>query len=394
MKNKIHNGIFAPFYSFFKRESAGGLVLLMCSIVAIIFVNCGFSQIYDSILHKNITIGYGEFSLSMSVLHWINDGLMTVFFFVVGMEIKRELTIGELKSIKRTILPVSGAIGGMILPAIIYVVFNYGKPTITGWAIPMATDIAFALGILSIAAKKVPKAIVVFLTALAIVDDLGAIVVIAIFYTDRISWIAFITGLIVLSILILANKFKIRALSLFIIGGLVLWVCFLKSGIHSTISGVLLGMIMPAGRDVEEFKTSMLYKFEYILTPWSSFLVMPMFALANSGIIIDINNFSMMMLSPVSLGIMCGLFIGKPVGIFGVSYILIKLGIVELSPQVTQKHLYGASVFGGIGFTMSLFISSLAFSDQIMLSTAKMSIMISSIMAGIFGTMVFKLTKY
>jgi len=393
MKTKVSNKIITPIIYFFKSESASGLILLICAIIAIIIENSSFAVTYEHILHTYLTIGYKEFSISMSVLHWINDGLMAIFFFVVGMEIKRELVIGELKSIKKTILPISAAIGGMIVPAIIYAIFNYNKPTITGWGIPMATDIAFALGILSLVSKKVPKGIVVFLTALAIVDDLGAIIVIAIFYTSQISWNAFIIGLIILIALILANRFKVKFISVFIIGGILLWISFLKSGIHATVAGVLLGMVLPVGENTHEFKKSILYKLEHILTPWSAYVVMPIFALANSGIAINLKSFSTLILTPISLGIIFGLFIGKQLGIFATSYILVKLKIAKLPSQVTIKHLYGASVLGGIGFTMSLFISSLSFSSDTMLSSAKISIMIASIFAAVFGTLIFKLIK-
>jgi NhaA family Na+:H+ antiporter len=386
MKNKI----ISPFLYFFRSESSSGLILLIFAIGAIIIANSSFAEAYNNILHRYITIGYRDFSLSMSLLHWINDGLMATFFFVVGMEIKRELAIGELKSLKKTILPISAAIGGMIVPAIIYALFNYNETTITGWGIPMATDIAFALGILSIVAKKAPKGIVVFLTALAIVDDLGAIVVIAIFYTNQISWIALFMGFIVLIALLLANKFKVKYASVFIAGGVILWICLLKSGIHATIAGVLLGMALPAGKSVHEFETSILSKLEHILTPWSSFVIMPIFALANSGITISTNSFSTLIFSSASLGIIFGLFIGKQVGIFVVSYILVSLKIAKLPSKVTKRHLYGASVLGGIGFTMSLFVSSLSFEDETVLSMAKMSIMIASILAAAYGTIIFK----
>ncbi|AWK52147.1 Na+/H+ antiporter NhaA [Clostridium beijerinckii] len=393
MKNKINNKVFNPFLNFFKSESASGLILLSFAIIAIIIANSSFVTTYNNILHTYVTIGYKEFSLSMSLLHWINDGLMAIFFLVVGMEIKREVVFGELKSLKKTILPISAAIGGMIVPAIIYALFNYKEPTISGWGIPMATDIAFALGILSLVGKKAPKGIIVFLTALAIVDDLGAIIVIAAFYTSQISWIALIMGLIVFISLILANRFKVKYISVYVILGIVLWICILKSGIHATIAGVLLGISLPAGKNINEFKSSILYRLEHTLTPVSSFLIMPIFALANSGITIDINSIGLTILKPVSLGIIFGLIIGKQIGIFGVSYILIKLKVAKLPAQVTKRHLYGASVLGGIGFTMSIFVSSLSFVDETVLSTAKISIMIASILAAILGGIVFGLIK-
>ncbi|UYZ36594.1 Na+/H+ antiporter NhaA [Clostridium beijerinckii] len=394
MKNKIQNKILNPFLQFFKNESSSGLVLLFCAITAIIIANSNFSSMYNNIIHTYITIGYKDFSLSMSILHWINDGLMAIFFLVVGMEIKREIVFGELKSFKKTILPVSAAIGGMVVPAIIYVLFNYNQPTIIGWGIPMATDIAFALGILSLVGKKAPKGIIIFLTALAIVDDLGAIIVIAIFYTSEISWIELILGLIIFLAIILANKFNIKNKWFYIVFGIMLWICFLKSGVHATIAGVLLGMGLPIGKNMEKFRTSILYRFEHFLTPLSSFIIMPIFALANSGITIDINSLSTAIISPVSLGIIFGLFIGKQIGIFGASYILVKLKLAKLPSKVTKRHLYGASVLGGIGFTMSLFVSSLSFTEESVLSMAKISIIIASILSATFGAIIFKIIKF
>ena len=394
MKNKIQNKILNPFLQFFKNESSSGLVLLFCAITAIIIANSNFSSMYNNIIHTYIAIGYKDFSLSMSILHWINDGLMAIFFLVVGMEIKREIVFGELKSFKKTILPVSAAIGGMVVPAIIYVLFNFNQTTIIGWGIPMATDIAFALGILSLVGKKAPKGIIIFLTALAIVDDLGAIIVIAIFYTSEISWIALILGLIIFLAIILANKFNIKNKWFYIVFGIMLWICFLKSGVHATIAGVLLGMGLPIGKNIEEFRTSILYRFEHFLTPLSSFIIMPIFALANSGITIDINSLSTAIVSPVSLGIIFGLFIGKQIGIFGASYILVKLKLAKLPSKVTKRHLYGASVLGGIGFTMSLFVSSLSFTEESILSMAKISIIIASILSATFGAVIFKIIKF
>lgn len=394
MKNKSNNKILSPFVYFFRSESSSGIILLICAIAAIIIANSNFAKTYEHILHVYVTVGYGNFSLSMSVLHWINDGLMAIFFLVVGMEIKREVVFGELKSLKKTILPISAAIGGIIVPAIIYTLFNYNQSTITGWAIPMATDIAFALGILSLVSKNAPKGIIIFLTALAIVDDLGAIIVIAIFYNSQILWIALLTGLIIFILLILANKFKVKYAAVYIILGVILWICFLKSGIHATIAGVLLGMSLPIGENIHKFKTSILYKFEHALTPLSSYGIMPLFAFANAGIAISADSFSGNIFSPASLGIIFGLFIGKQIGIFGVAYILVKLNMAKYPSGVTKRHLYGASVLGGIGFTMSIFVSSLSFSDEATLSMAKMSIMIASILAAAYGTLVFKFIKF
>jgi Na+/H+ antiporter NhaA len=393
MLHKIYRKILSPFIYFFKNEASSGIVLLVFAVIAIIIANSSLAGAYENILHTYITIGYKKFSLSMSILHWVNDGLMAIFFLVVGMEIKREIKFGELKSLRKTILPVSAAIGGMIVPAIIYALFNYKEPTITGWGIPMATDIAFALGILSLVGRKAPKGIIVFLTALAIVDDLGAIIVIAVFYTSQISWIVLIFAVIILCVLIMANRFNVESTAVYIILGIVLWICVLKSGIHATIAGVLLGMVIPAGKNVHEFEVSIMHKLEHILTPWSSFVIMPIFALANSGIVIGISSLSIGLFEPMSLGIIFGLFIGKQIGIFGASYILVKLNIASLPYQVTKRHLYGASVLGGIGFTMSLFVSALSFADQTVLNEAKVSIMIASILAALVGGIAFTLIK-
>ncbi|MFT8340155.1 MAG: Na+/H+ antiporter NhaA [Clostridium beijerinckii] len=387
MKNKILN----PFIYFFKNESSSGIILLISALLAMIIANSKFASVYENTLHTYITIGYMNLSLSMSVLHWINDGLMAIFFLVVGMEIKREVVFGELKSFNKTILPISAAVGGMIVPAIIYALVNYKAVTISGWGIPMATDIAFALGILSLVAKNAPKGIVVFLTALAIVDDLGAIIVIAIFYSNQISWLSLAIGLIVFAILLIANKLQVKHKSFYIIMGLALWIFILKSGIHATIAGVLLGIALPTGKNVNEFKTSVLYKFEHALTPISSFIIMPIFSIANSGVVISTDSLSNIIFSPVSIGIIAGLFVGKQVGIFGISYVLVKLKLAELPSNVTKRHLYGASILAGIGFTMSLFISSLSFTDEGTLSLAKMSVMIVSILSAIFGAIIFKL---
>lgn len=392
MKNNTNNKTYS-FLDFFKSESFSGIILLTCTVIAILLVNLNFAPIYNEILHKNITIGYKAASVSMSISHWINDGLMAAFFFVIGMEIKKELLIGELKSLKTTILPIAAAIGGIVVPAILYALFNYNQPTINGFGIPMATDIAFALGVISLVGKKAPKGIVVFLTALAIVDDLGAIIVIAIFYGTEISWFYFLLSLAIVSVLILANKFKVKSSAIFIIIGIVLWFTMFKSGIHATLAGVLLGMIIPGSRDEEAFKKSMLNKLEHAISPCSSYLIMPIFALANAGVVINMSSLSTIMSTPVSVGIILGLFLGKQLGIFGISTILVKLGIAKFPLGVNQKHLYGASVLGGVGFTMSIFISSLSFSDEAILSTAKISIIAASLLSAIWGLIIFALIK-
>lgn len=376
---------------FFKHEASSGIILMLCAVAAMLMANTSFSANYDHILHQNITVGFGSFSLSMSLLHWINDGLMVLFFFVVGMEIKREIIVGELKSINRTILPVGAAIGGALVPALIYLLFNYGRPSSAGWGIPMATDIAFALGILSLVGKKrAPKGIIVFLTALAIVDDLEAIIVIAIFYTDRISWAALLFGLFILGVLIAGNRLKVKSVFFYTFLGVILWVSLLKSGIHSTIAGVLLAMTIPAGKDEESFGKSLLYKLEHKLEPWVTFLIMPIFAIANSGVAIETGSIISLISTPLSLGIILGLFIGKQLGVFGTAYLLIKLKLASLPSNVTFRHIFAASILAGIGFTMSIFVASLAFKDQLLIANAKLDIMIASVLAAVIGIIMFK----
>ena len=397
MKSKRFNKVMEPVICFFKNESASGIILLICAVIALVVANSSIASSYDRLLQSYITIGYKDFSLSMSLIHWVNDGLMAIFFFVVGMEIKRELVVGELKSISKTILPVGAAIGGMIVPAIIYAVFNYKQPTSVGWGIPMATDIAFALGVLSlVGSKRAPKGIITFLTALAIVDDLGAMLVIAIFYTNQISWTALFLSLTVLIVLIIMNKFKVKYVSIFIILGIILWASLLKSGIHSTIAGVLLAMTIPVKKnknEVKKVKSSMLYRLEHMLVPWSSFVIIPIFALVNAGVAVDFSSFSKILVEPVGVGIIFGLFLGKQIGIFGTSYLLIHFKIAKLPYKVTLKHVYGASLLGGIGFTMSLFISSLSFPGGGLLSMAKISIILASILSAIAGVLVFRSIK-
>ncbi|WP_312648867.1 Na+/H+ antiporter NhaA [Aminipila sp.] len=393
MKKRNNPQNFISIVGFFKSEATSGLLLIFCAIIALLIANSHFATTYNHILHTSVTIGYKQASLSMSVLHWVNDGLMTIFFFAVGMEIKRELVIGELKSLKQALLPISAAMGGMVVPAVIFTLFNYGEPTISGWGIPMATDIAFSLGILSLVGKRAPRGIVVFLTALAIADDLGAIIVIALFYTRNISLVSLTISALALIFLILANKLKITFIPIYLVGGVILWLSLLESGIHATIAGVLLGMVLPIGKNIDEFKKSVLFKLEHVITPVSTYVVMPIFALANSGVSINLKSLASDIFTPVSLGIIVGLIMGKQLGVFGVSYILIKCNFAKLPAGVTKKHLYGASVLAGIGFTMSLFISSLSFSEEFIIATAKTSIMVASVLSGILGVIVFKSIK-
>ncbi|BCN30767.1 Na+/H+ antiporter NhaA [Anaeromicropila herbilytica] len=377
----------------FKCEPASGILLFICAVIAIIIANSSYSTVYSEVLHTNISIGYKEYYISMSLAHWINDGLMAIFFFVVGMEIKKEVLIGELRSLKTTILPIAAALGGMIVPAIVYLAFNYNQGSIHGFGIPMATDIAFALGVLSLVGQKAPKGIVIFLTALAVVDDLGAIIVIAVFYTNQISWFYLVLSVIILLVLILANRCNVQSQTVFILLGIMLWFTVLKTGIHATFAGVLLGLIIPGSKDSKNYSKTMLYKLEHTISPWSSYVIMPIFALSNAGVILNKSSFSSIMSTPVSLGIILGLILGKQVGIYSVSILLIKLKIAKLPSGVNKKHLYAASVLGGIGFTMSIFISSLTFTEEAILSTAKISIIVASLVSAIFGYILFRCMK-
>jgi len=381
------------FEEFFKHEDASGILLMFFAAAALVLANSPAAVKYEEILHYPVTIGFGQVALSKSLLHWINDGLMAVFFFVVGMEIKRELINGELKSFKKAILPIGAALGGMVIPAAFYYIMNRGTTGVSGWGIPMATDIAFALGTLSLlGSKKAPKELAVFLTALAIVDDLGAILVIALFYTAHISWQALLTSLGIFILLFIANKMRAKSVALFLILGLFLWLALLKSGIHATVAGVLLGLTIPA-RTTPKDKSSMLEWLEHLLEPWSAYVIMPVFALANAGVSIDLRAMGDVIANPVSLGIISGLFLGKQIGIFGTSYLMIRLGIASLPRRVTLSHLYGVSLLGGIGFTMSLFIATLSFQDAKLLATAKISIILVSLLSAFCGLLILGLNK-
>lgn len=378
--------IIKPFENFFRHESSSGVILIIFSIIAILLANSRYSLRYEHFIHYKITIGYGSLSLSNSLVHWVNDGLMAVFFFLVGMEIKRELAIGELNSVKKAVLPIGAAVGGMVVPALIYTFFNYGTSNITGWGIPMATDIAFALAALSLlGSKKAPVGLALFLTALAIVDDLGAILVIAIFYTEKISLMALFSAAIILTALILVNKYRIKSTPIYIFMGILLWFALLKSGVHATIAGVLFGMVIPVKSDEDIPGETMLFKLEHAIQPWVAFGIMPFFAFTNAGVSLDLGGLRELVISPVSIGIIAGLFLGKQAGIFGATYLMIKFKIAALPDKVNLKQIYGASILGGIGFTMAIFIATLAFENANVLATAKISIILASLLSATVG---------
>ncbi len=352
----------SPFKWFFKLEASSGLILLVSAIFALIISNSSISSLYFETLDKYIFIGLNNFGLKLSILHWINDVLMAIFFFFVTLEIKREFIQGELSSIKQAILPIIAAVGGMLFPALIYVYVNFGNPeTLNGWAIPSATDIAFSLGVLSLLGSRVPISLKVFLTALAIIDDLGAIVIIAFFYSGDLS--VFNLSLMLISFvgLLTLNKFGVKIFIPYLIIGILLWHFTHESGIHSTISGVLLACTIPHRKKEKDF--SLLIKLEHAISPYVAFGIMPLFAFANAGVSLDGISFSSLLL-PVPLGILLGLFIGKQLGVFLFSYVSIKLGFAQMPNNSNWIELYGVGILTGIGFTMSLFVGNLAFIEN------------------------------
>ena len=373
-----------PFKYFFKLEAASGLVLLFAAILALIISNGNFSELYFSTLEKYIVLGFKDFGLKLSVLHWINDVLMAIFFFFVSLEIKREFLQGELSNPKQALLPIIGAVGGMAIPALFYIVINYSNSeTLNGWAIPSATDIAFSLGVLSLLGKRVPISLKVFLTALAIIDDLGAIVIIAFFYSGNIEIKYLILMFISIIVLIGLNKFKIVKFIPYLIVGVLLWDFTHQSGIHATIAGVLLALTIP--HNTKKNKDSLLLKLEHALSPYVAFLIMPIFAFANAGVSLEGLTFASL-LNPVPLGILMGLFFGKQIGVFALSYLAVKLKIADKPNNSTWPALYGVSILTGIGFTMSLFVGNLAFTNNMeYMNGVKIGVLTGSLLSTLFG---------
>ena len=353
--------ITAPFKWFFNLEAASGLVLLIAAIVALILSNTNLSDLYFGILNTHFLLGTENFGLDLSILHWINDALMAIFFFVVTLEIKREFIHGELSKPKRALLPIIGAVGGMAVPALIYIIINFETGyTLKGWAIPSATDIAFSIGVLSLLGSRVPISLKVFLVALAIIDDLGAIIIIAFFYSGELQYNFLLLMVISFVSLLLLNKFNVRKFSPYLFIGVLLWYFTHGSGIHSTISGVLLATSIPHRKNEKDF--SLLLKLEHMLSPYVAFGIMPLFALANAGVVLTGVSFNSL-LSPVPFGILCGLFFGKQIGVFLFSFISVKLKIAEMPSNSNWLKFYGVGILTGIGFTMSLFVGNLAFID-------------------------------
>ena len=373
-----------PFKYFFKLESASGLVLLFAATIALIISNSDYDSIYFDTLQKYITIGFGNFSLKLSVIHWINDVLMTVFFFLVSLEIKRELVQGELSNPKQALLPIIGAVGGMVVPALIYILININSAeTLRGWAIPSATDIAFSLGVLSLLGKRVPLSLKIFLTALAIIDDLGAIVIIAFFYSGNIQISYLLLMAVALGGLILLNRFNVRSFVPYLLIGILLWDFTHQSGIHATISGVLLALLIP--HDKKKKENSLLLKLEHGISKYVAFGIMPLFAFANAGV--SLNGISLnTLLNPVPLGILCGLFFGKQIGVFLFSYFAVKFNLAQKPTHSSWLSLYAVSILTGIGFTMSLFVGNLAFINSTMyLDGVKIGVLAGSLLSTLIG---------
>ena len=378
------NNITKPFRWFFKLEAASGLVLLFSAIIALVISNSELSSLYFNTLEKYLFIGINNFGIKLSVLHWINDALMAIFFFFVTLEIKREFLQGELSNIKQAMLPIIGAVGGMLVPAIFYIFINFGNSeTIVGWAIPSATDIAFSLGVLSLLGSRVPISLKVFLTALAIIDDLGAIVIIALFYSGDLSIKYLSLMLIAFIILLILNKFNVKKFLPYLIVGLFLWEFTHQSGIHATIAGVLLACTIPHRKKEKDF--SLLIKLEHAISPYVAFGIMPLFAFANAGVSLEGLTFASL-LSKVPLGILLGLFVGKQLGVFLFSYISIKLKFAQMPTNSNWINFYAVGVLTGIGFTMSLFVGNLAFVDSMQyMDGVKIGVLSGSLLSTVFG---------
>jgi Na+:H+ antiporter, NhaA family len=426
--------VLGPMQRFIGREASSGIILLAMTIIALALANSPLAEHYLALLETNIGITAGPFELEQNVLHWINDGLMTIFFFLVGLEIKREVIAGELASLRAAALPIIAAIGGVLVPAGIYSLLNAGGVGARGWGVPMATDIAFALGCLALLGSRIPFALKIFLTAVAIVDDLIAVLVIALFYSDGLNLAALAIGLGVLLVLMLVNLFGIRAPVVYAVLGAIVWLAFLRSGVHATIAGVLIAFTIPARNRIDaptflrrahgilgQFESSTtapsrtltdevqqsavieleelceqvqapLQKIEHSLHGWVALLIMPVFALANAGVALSLDNLGGET-SLVVLGIVLGLVLGKPIGLVGASWLAVRLGLADLPQGVGWPHMLGVGVLAGIGFTMSLFIATLGFADPNVLATAKISILLGSLIAGTAGLLLLSRMK-
>lgn len=368
-------------------EAKAGIALMVAAVLAMIVANSPLAATYDSILHTKLPLGYPPFVLSKDVLHWINDGLMAVFFFVVGLEIKREMAIGALANRKTALLPVIAALGGMIVPAMIYSAINWGDDgAMRGWAIPAATDIAFAVGVLALLGSRVPLSLKIFLLALAIIDDLGAIVIIALFYSSDLSWMSLLLAALGLLVLWVFNRSNVTNVWPYILVGLVVWLCVLKSGVHATIAGVATALMIPlsGGKDSTARPLETL---EHALVPYVSFGIVPLFAFANAGVSLT-GVTPAHLLAPVPLGIALGLLLGKAAGIYGFARTAISAGLAEMPKGASNAQLFGVAVIGGIGFTMSLFIGTLAFPDPSRAADLRIGVLTGSIVSALVGYLI------
>ena len=378
---------------FIAKESSAGILLIIVTILALSLQNSFFTNFYSSFLHTPVEIRFGHLHIAKPLLLWVNDGLMAVFFFVIGLEVKREVMEGHLSSLKQITLPGIAAVGGMVIPALVFIAFNRGESfAMNGWAIPTATDIAFALGILSLLGKRVPVSLKIFLMALAIIDDLGAIIIIALFYTTELSTLSIGISAFSLLILFTMNRMNVAIKSAYIVVGLILWVSVLKSGVHATLAGVALAFMIPLSSKDKDGKTfSMSKEMEHDLHNWVAFMILPLFAFVNAGV--DLKSISIEeMAGPVPMGIMLGLFVGKQLGVFGFSWVAIKMGWASLPKESNMLQLYGVSVLTGIGFTMSLFVDTLAFNDtQIYHYADKLAILVGSFLSAIVGYLILRI---
>ncbi|HIP60660.1 MAG TPA: Na+/H+ antiporter NhaA [Campylobacterales bacterium] len=426
---KTFNKVSAPFEHFLHAQATTGIILMFMTVFALVLANTPFAETYAHFFHTKVDLTVGSWELSHTIHHWINDGLMAIFFFIIGLEIKREIMVGELSNIKVAILPILTAIGGMVMPALIYFGFNYGGEGAGGWGIPMATDIAFAISALVLLGKRVSPALVTFLVALAIVDDLGAVIVIAIFYTEQIQFLPLGLAGVSFLIMIALNRVGIHMILPYFIVGLFMWFFMLESGVHATIAGVIAALSIPSRpkqapknftkhtkdlldqydsypvcedhrihekqkaillniKDSIDAVDSPAARLEHDLHLPVALLVIPLFALANAGIAIDFSSIGETIVTPVSMGVMAGLMLGKVLGIFGVAWLAIKLGIAKLPEGSTMSQVFGVAFLGGIGFTMSIFVADLAFvGNETLIFQAKVGILAASLFAGVFGFM-------
>lgn len=385
MKNAL-----SKIQEFLRLEASAGLILMAMALLAMLAANTPLSTFYTAFLDTNVRVGIGSFEISKPSLLWINDGLMAIFFFLIGLEIKREVINGELSSLDKAILPIFAAIGGMAVPGLVFLAINAGSPeTLSGWAIPTATDIAFALGILALLGTRAPVALKVFLLAIAIIDDLGAIIIIAVFYTADLSTNALTAAMVGLAIAVGLNRLNVKRIGPYAVVGVLTWVMVLKSGVHATLAGVLIAFTVPLkAKDGEE---ALLYKVEHALHPWVAYLILPLFAFANAGV--TLTGLSLDdLLAPLPLGIALGLFIGKQIGVFGATWLAVKTGRASLPAGVDWQHISGVSLLTGVGFTMSLFIGSLAFGDSELMNPVRLGVLCGSIASGVLGYLVLRTT--